>query len=114
MSVETTGAGTMPEEAISTQPVEPAQNVAMEPIPPTASPQLAPKPVAVPQEKQSRNKDVQLALQKAGFYKGSIDGKVGLKTKKAIEAFQREKGLKADGKVGPKTWAELEKYLAQQ
>ena len=28
-----------------------------------------------------------------------------------VEEFQKAKGLRVDGKVGPKTWAELQKYL---
>jgi N-acetylmuramoyl-L-alanine amidase len=53
-------------------------------------------------------------LKNAGFYTGMVDGKIGPRTKKAIEEFQKFKGLKVDGKVGPKTWAELEGYLVQQ
>ena len=108
---------------VSTPPVagdtltasEPAQSVATETIPPTAASQIAEKPAVVAQEKEksSRNKDIQAALKNAGFYTGSIDGKIGPKTKNAIEQFQKSKGLKADGKVGPKTWAEMEKYLSQ-
>ena len=96
---------------------EPAQTVATETIPPSAAPQVAQVPVqqtAVAQVSDSRSKDIQKALKNAGFYTGSVDGKLGPKTKKAIEEFQSSKGLKADGKVGPKTWAELEKYLVQQ
>ncbi len=96
---------------------EPAQTVATETIPPSAAPQVAQAPVqqqAVSQTGDVRNRDIQKALKNAGFYAGSIDGKLGPKTKKAIEEFQRSKGLKGDSKVGPKTWAELEKYLVQQ
>ena len=94
---------------------EPAQTVATETIPPTAAPEVAPKPVAPAKvEAGTKNKDVQTALKNAGFYAGTIDGKIGPKTKSAIMAFQKAKGLNADGKVGPKTWAELEKYLIQQ
>ncbi|MDD5136823.1 MAG: peptidoglycan-binding domain-containing protein [Candidatus Omnitrophica bacterium] len=96
---------------------EPAQTVATETIPPSAAPQMAGRPVqqqAASREKEDRNKDIQTALKNAGLYTGAIDGKLGPKTKKAIEDFQRSNGLKVDGKVGPKTWAELEKYLAQQ
>ncbi len=93
---------------------EPAQTVATEAIPPTATPQIAPQPAPVKTDTAARNKDVQLALKNAGFYAGSIDGKIGPKTKSAIMEFQKAKGLKGDGKVGPKTWAELEKYLVQQ
>lgn len=54
-------------------------------------------------------KDVQKALSKAGFEPGPIDGRMGKKTKSAIKAFQRKKGLHADGIVGEKTWALLKK-----
>ncbi len=56
--------------------------------------------------------EIQTALKNAGFYTGSVDGKIGPKSKKAIEAFQSANGLKADGKVGPKTWEALGKYLS--
>jgi len=55
-------------------------------------------------------KDIQLCLKNAGFYKGSIDGVKGKGTKKAIKEFQKANGLKADGKVGSKTWEALSKY----
>lgn len=57
--------------------------------------------------------EIQTALKHAGFYAGSIDGKIGPKSKKAIEDFQTANGLKADGKVGPKTWEALSKHLAE-
>jgi len=56
-------------------------------------------------------KQVQTALKNAGFYKGTIDGKAGKNTKKAIKAFQKENGLKADGVVGKRTWLKLKKHL---
>ncbi|MDO8525938.1 MAG: peptidoglycan-binding domain-containing protein [Candidatus Omnitrophota bacterium] len=97
---------------------EPAETVATETIPPSAAAsQAAQAPAlwqAARQEKDNKDKDIQRALKNAGFYAGSVDGKIGPRTKKAIEEFQRSKGLKADGKVGPMTWAELEKYLVQQ
>jgi peptidoglycan hydrolase-like protein with peptidoglycan-binding domain len=58
-------------------------------------------------------KEIQAALKNAGYYSAAIDGKVGPKTKKAIEDFQKANGLKVDGKVGPKTWAVLEKSSAK-
>jgi murein L,D-transpeptidase YcbB/YkuD len=54
--------------------------------------------------------EIQTALKNAGFYTGSIDGKIGPKSKKAIEDFQKANGLKADGKVGPKTWEAMSKH----
>ncbi|PIP19163.1 MAG: hypothetical protein COT38_02880 [Candidatus Omnitrophica bacterium CG08_land_8_20_14_0_20_41_16] len=71
-----------------------------------------------PQEKaikerfpKDKNKQIQVALQKAGFYKAKIDGKIGPQTKEAIKAFQKAKGLKPDGVAGDQTWDELNKYL---
>lgn len=55
---------------------------------------------------------VQEALKNAGYYEGKLDGSIGPKTKRAIEKFQSENGLKPDGKVGPKTWAKLGVHLA--
>lgn len=74
----------------------------------------APKAEAMPQAGVSKpsNIDIQTALKNAGFYAGSIDGKIGPKTKKAIEEFQKANGLNPDGKVGPKTWAALSVHLA--
>jgi peptidoglycan hydrolase-like protein with peptidoglycan-binding domain len=95
--------------------VEPASSVATETIPPTATVQEAKtKASSMVVPATDRNKDVQTALKNAGFYTGSIDGKIGPKTKSAIQEFQKAKGLKVDGKIGPKTWAEMEKYLLKQ
>lgn len=60
---------------------------------------------------KDRIKQIQIALKKAGFYKGEIDGKVGPQTRRAIIAFQKSQKLKPDGIVGSKTWEELNKYL---
>jgi len=116
-SMDMQQAVTTTQEAQVLQATEPAQTVASETIPPTAAPQVTePLQKAAAQAVTAvhdRAKDIQTALKNAGFYAGSVDGKIGPKTKKAIEAFQAANGLKADGKVGPKTWAELEKFLKQ-
>ena len=65
---------------------------------------------AVSAEKPSFQ-DIQQALANAKFYEGKIDGISGPKTRKAIESFQSQNGLKADGKVGLKTWQKLKEYL---
>ncbi|OGX09879.1 MAG: hypothetical protein A2Y06_06945 [Omnitrophica WOR_2 bacterium GWA2_37_7] len=54
---------------------------------------------------------IQEALLKAGYYSGSIDGKLGSKTKSAIMEFQKDHGLVADGIIGKKTWDEMKTYL---
>lgn len=54
----------------------------------------------------------QKILQKLGYNLGSsgVDGKYGKRTEEAVKAFQREKSLVVDGKVGIATWTMLEKY----
>jgi peptidoglycan hydrolase-like protein with peptidoglycan-binding domain len=59
----------------------------------------------------SYQQKIQTALKNAGLYNGSIDGKIGPGTRKAIETFQKDHNLKVDGKVGPKTWLALEPYF---
>lgn len=76
-------------------------------------PQTKANPAAISSDGLSKNKEVQAALKNAGFYTGAIDGIIGPQTKRAIEEFQRMKGLKVDGIIGPKTSAELKTYLNQ-
>lgn len=60
---------------------------------------------------QPTAQEIQTALKNAGYYAGDIDGKIGSKTKKAIEEFQKANNLKVDAKVGPMTWALLSAHL---
>jgi len=53
---------------------------------------------------------IQLALKRAGFDPGSIDGIMGKSTRRAVRQFQKNQGLKADGIVGPATTAKLQKF----
>jgi peptidoglycan hydrolase-like protein with peptidoglycan-binding domain len=48
-----------------------------------------------------------------GFQLGPllVDGVFGPITQERVVAFQRHFGLKVDGVVGTRTWAELEPYL---
>ncbi len=57
---------------------------------------------------------VQQALKNAGLDPGPVDGKPGRKTFAAIQTFQKQKGLKPDGKVGFRTLWFLADYLPFQ
>jgi peptidoglycan hydrolase-like protein with peptidoglycan-binding domain len=46
---------------------------------------------------------IQTKLSGLGYDVGEIDGKIGKRTRKAIRQFQKDKGLVADGIVGPDT-----------
>lgn len=59
-------------------------------------------------------RQIQVALQKAGFDPGIIDGRIGKKTREAISAFQVANGLATDGRVGKDTWAKLKEYLVKK
>jgi peptidoglycan hydrolase-like protein with peptidoglycan-binding domain len=55
-------------------------------------------------------REIQQALKNAGFYQGSVDGKLGPQTRSAIREFQRVHGLADDGVVGRQTWSKLRAY----
>ena len=76
---------------------------------PVQAANLAPLPPAGPYKPSAV--EIQTALKNAGYYAGVVDGKIGPMSKKAVTEFQKANGLEADGKVGPKTWAALSKYL---
>lgn len=80
-------------------------------VPPIAGP-TQPLQTAVSTSGLSREQQIQTALKNAGLYQGSIDGKIGPASKRAIQEFQTAHGLKVDGKVGPQTWAALEPYVS--
>lgn len=94
-------------KALEVKPVETKAEVAASVA---AEQKLEPLPPAGPYKPSA--KEIQTALKNANFYAGEVDGKIGPKTKAAIEEFQRANGLKVDGKVGPQTWQAMSKYLA--
>ena len=51
-------------------------------------------------------KKLQTALKQQGF-SVLVDGRFGRDTEIAVQSFQRQHGLQADGVVGPSTWAAL-------
>ena len=60
----------------------------------------------------SRIKEYQTQLKKLGYYTGAIDGFAGSNTNIAVMMFQAEKGLAADGVVGPATRATLARAVS--
>ncbi len=52
--------------------------------------------------------EVQKMLKKLGYYRSRVDGKYGTYTEQAVKRFQTDKGLPADGIVGPQTIFELQ------
>ena len=63
-------------------------------------------PIAVLSQLGTRGQEVraiQTKLKSLGFYTGAVDGIFGTGTQKAVRAFQKSVGLKADGIAGQKT-----------
>ncbi len=104
MSIEALGTVTTVAPAVPGQEVKPQ----VAPMMPMAEPKLETLPQG---PYRPTNEEIQKALQGAGYYTAKVDGKMGPATKKAIQEFQKANGLQADGKVGPRTWAVLEKHL---
>ncbi len=57
--------------------------------------------------KDSEAIKIQERLKALGHYRGPIDGIFGGGTEAAVKAFQKDRGLKVDGQVGPITWKAL-------
>ncbi|MBM4140402.1 MAG: peptidoglycan-binding protein [Nitrospira sp.] len=57
--------------------------------------------------KDSEAIKIQERLKALGHYRGPIDGIFGGGTEVAVKAFQKGRGLKVDGQVGPITWKAL-------
>ncbi len=53
-------------------------------------------------------KDFQQGLKDLGYDPGPVDGTFGAKTETAVKAFQGDRGITADGVVGPITWLNLD------
>ena len=54
---------------------------------------------------------IQTLLKGAGFSPGSIDGKMGRRTKEAVIEFQKDRDLKVDGKIGYQTLSALAELI---
>jgi membrane-bound lytic murein transglycosylase B len=56
-----------------------------------------PWPIDTPMLTQQQAKDLQAALNKLGYNAGNVDGVIGRGTRGALQKFQKDKGLLADG-----------------
>ena len=88
-------------------------------ITPTPAPTPTPSLTATPGYLSTGSKgqmveDLQRKLQELGYYTGKLDGDYGSGTKRAVEIFQKQHGLEADGIAGAKTLAMLYSDAAQQ
>lgn len=73
---------------------------------PTSRPTATPKPTSSTLQNGSKGADVkklQQRLKDLGYYTGSVDGSFGSGTAAAVQAFQKNNGLTADGKAGTRT-----------
>ena len=71
------------------------------------------KPILRKGSKGDNVRELQRDLNGLGYDCGTADGVFGEKTKSAVEKFQSDHGLKADGIVGPLTWAAIDEALAE-
>ena len=72
----------------------------------TPAPTATPGPLASGATGE-RVSQMQQRLKELGFYNGQVDGQFGSGTRGAVQAFQRQHGLDADGIAGEKTLAVL-------
>ncbi len=105
-----------PAQEIATITAAPAPSMTMETL--SATPMEIASASATPSqpllEDSARVRQIQQALKAAGFDPGTIDGRMGQRTRTAVRDFQVAQGLDPDGKVGPRTWSKLESFLKQE
>ena len=56
---------------------------------------------------------MQMALKKAGFYSGPVNGMIGGSTKSAVRDFQKQFGIVPSGRMTSVTWDKLSQYLSR-
>ena len=102
-----------PAFAQSTSPAPSAAPPSSAPPAATAQPSASAPPSASSQASASQHssgstvQSAQQALQQGGYYKGTVDGKMGPHTRQAIRNFQQAKGLHATGRLNQKTLTAL-------
>lgn len=66
-----------------------------------------PPPTLTPGDEGEAVRHLQTALAQGGWYQGEIDGRYGNNTAQAVQTFQQQQGLPADGIASPETWQKL-------
>lgn len=101
-----TSAPTSPGPASPSPTAKPASDK-----PASDKPRSAPKPTLVLARgaRGERVRELQVRLRQLDWYAGTITGKYGSSTVKAVKGFQGKRGLKKTGDVDPTTWAQLKK-----
>jgi len=61
----------------------------------------------IPFERNPTVEDIQSFLTLYGYNPGSIDGKMGRNTRRAVEKFQKDRALTVSGQVDQDTWGQL-------
>ncbi|WP_346290068.1 peptidoglycan-binding domain-containing protein [Sphaerothrix gracilis] len=91
-----------------TEPQQPALSAS------TAAAPAQPQPRLRLGSRGAEVRQLQTQLQQLGYRPGPVDGRYEQLTHTAVLAFQRDRGLKADGIVGANTWAALTKAPPRQ
>jgi putative peptidoglycan binding protein len=78
---------------------------------PSAQSPAVPTAPLKPGDSGAAVKQLQRALQRAGYSPGTVDGDYGNATRQAVTRFQQARGLAADGVAGPQTLAALRRAL---
>jgi membrane-bound lytic murein transglycosylase B len=84
----------------------PATSTWVDPRPASPAPAAAPASPAVGADPITV-KNIQYALGRLGYDAGTADGSLGPRTRAAIERYQRDNGLAADGQPSARLWEHL-------
>jgi len=84
-----------------------AQSVAAQPATPAQPPKAAASKSMAPKWTSDQIKEVQAALEKAGYFKGKETGKFGKKTAAALRAWQKANKLPVTGKLTEDEYTKL-------